>query len=101
MKIYASVLAVTIAVVAGMSGADAAGRGAAHLVTAQSSRVSVGERPGRPQRPGMSPRDGDYSWCDDSGGGLECGIHVCDEYQSISASWCESVAWNDGSVPAP
>ncbi len=50
-----------------------------------------------PQRPDMAPRDGDYSWCDESGGGLECGIdNICGEYESIGESFCENISWNDG-----
>lgn len=49
----------------------------------------------RPQRPGMHPRGGDESWCDDSGGGLECGVSICREDEEDLESWCYTISSNE------
>ncbi|TKR30864.1 hypothetical protein FCE95_12285 [Luteimonas gilva] len=36
----------------------------------------------------------EYRWCDDSGGGLVCGITICTE-ETETESRCMTVTWND------
>lgn len=51
-----------------------------------SARVSTDESRLGFQRPGMQPRDGDYSWCEEEGGALVCGEVTC--WEKLGMSYC-------------
>ena len=84
------------------------GTGAAQ---AQQSKINTGHRVPTisadyrtelPERPEMQPRDGDYSFCDDSGGGLACGDYICDEFEGVGGvgdSYCAIGASQNTSDP--
>lgn len=73
-------LGCAIALSAGVAGAQD-GR------QAQETRATTGDRMERPQRPEMQTRDENYSWCDETGGGLECGRDHCGEDSDSSTCY--------------
>lgn len=99
MKTYASIGVVFIAMAAGMSGANADDRELSRLTTLEPVRATVATREGRPQGSGMQKRDGDFSWCSESGGGLTCGSSQCYESEVQQMSVCDKGAWNTSDDP--
>lgn len=87
MAKYARLILALICATVGIGAAEAQQRGniqSGHRV----SMVSAEYRTELPQRPEMQTRDGDSSWCDDSGGGLECGWSQCFESEGSMQSYC-------------
>lgn len=93
---YASAILVAVCAMVGTGAAEA-----------QQSKINTGHRVPMisaeyrtelPQRPEMQTRDGDYSSCDDSGGGLECGVFICNEFDDDelgSESFCITSSNNE------
>lgn len=56
--------------------------------------ASVDYRTELPQRSEMQPRATGFSWCDDSGGQLECGYSACGEDSDSGVSICGTISRN-------
>ncbi len=86
MTKYASMILVLACATVGIGTADAqqGNIGTGHRVPT----ISAGYSAELPERPEMQTRDGDYSFCDDSDGGLMCGGSVCYESEYMGQSYC-------------
>lgn len=64
---------------------------------AQETRTTTGDGTGRPQRPEVQTTDGNYSSCDETGGGLECDFTMCgvDHESSRCETWVTNTSNED------